>query len=144
VFARLLDRANSGHFRIAPTKPATLSRRYLPTSNVLETRFAAASGVITVVDCLAVRRGAAAGDAAQTRSHHQLLRLVRCNAGQVEVSVEFVPWFDYGLTVPRLELHGDDLGVVYGGADTLVLQSELPLTQTDVCGLRRHRHPTHR
>jgi hypothetical protein len=53
-----------------------------------------------VVDCLAIRRGAAAGDAAQTRSHHQLLRLVRCEAGQVEVAVEFAPRFDYGLTTP--------------------------------------------
>jgi alpha,alpha-trehalase len=134
VFARLLDRATGGHFRIAPTQPAAVTRGYLPATNVLETRFAAAGGVLTVVDCLAVRRGATAGDAAQTRSHHQLLRLVRCDAGQVDVIVEFAPRFDYGLTVPRLELHGDDVGVVYGGADALVLQSEIPLTQTDVCG----------
>ena len=56
-----------------------------------------------------------------------LIWLVRCDAGQVEVAVEFAPRFDCGLTVPRLELHGDDLGVVYGGADALVLQSQLPL-----------------
>jgi GH15 family glucan-1,4-alpha-glucosidase len=134
VFARLLDWSRGGHFRIAPTAPATVSRRYLPATNVLETRFATTSGVLTVVDCLAIRRGPAAGDAAQTRSHHQLLRLVRCEAGQVEVRVELAPRFDYGLTTPRLELQGDDMGVVYGGADALVLQSELPLTQTDVCG----------
>jgi alpha,alpha-trehalase len=111
-----------------------VSRRYLPATNVLETRYVTPTGVLTVVDCLAIRRGAAAGDAAQTRSHHQLLRLVRCEAGQVEVTVEFAPRFDYGLTIPRLELHGDDLGVVYGGADALVLQSELTLVQTEVCG----------
>jgi GH15 family glucan-1,4-alpha-glucosidase len=134
VFARLLDRAKGGHFRIAPTGPFSVTRRYLPATNVLETRFVTASGVVTVVDCLAVRRGATAGDAGRTRSHHQLLRLVRCDAGQVDVTVEFAPRFDYGLTVPRLELHGDDVGVVYGGADALVLQSELPLTQTDVYG----------
>jgi hypothetical protein len=111
-----------------------VSRRYLPATNVLETRYVTPTGVLTVVDCLAIRRGAAAGDAARTRSHHQLLRLVRCEAGQVEVTVEFAPRFDYGLTIPRLELHGDDLGVVYGGADALVLQSELTLVQTEVCG----------
>jgi alpha,alpha-trehalase len=134
VFSRLLDWASGGHFRIAPTGPYTMTRRYLPVTNVLETRFVTASGVVTVVDCLAIRRGAAAGDAAQTRSHHQLLRLVRCEAGQVQIAVEFAPRFDYGLTTPRLELHGDDVGVVYGGADALVLQSSIPLTQTDVCG----------
>jgi alpha,alpha-trehalase len=68
-----------------------VSRRYLPATNVLETRYVTPTGVLTVVDCLAIRRGAAAGDAAQTRSHHQLLRLVRCEAGQVEVTVEFAP-----------------------------------------------------
>jgi GH15 family glucan-1,4-alpha-glucosidase len=134
VFARLLDWSGGGHFRIAPAGPYDVSRRYLPATNVLETRYVTPSGVLTVVDCLAVRRGAAAGDAAQTRSHHQLLRLVRCEAGQVEVTVEFAPRFDYGLTTPRLELQGDDVGVVQGGADALILQSELPLTQTDVCG----------
>jgi GH15 family glucan-1,4-alpha-glucosidase len=134
VFARLLDWSGGGHFRIAPAGPYDVSRRYLPATNVLETRYVTRSGVLTVVDCLAVRRGAAARDAAQTRSHHQLLRLVRCEAGQVEVTVEFAPRFDYGLTTPRLELQGDDVGVVQGGADALILQSELPLTQTDVCG----------
>jgi GH15 family glucan-1,4-alpha-glucosidase len=134
VFSRLLDWSGGGHFRIAPTGPYTVSRRYLPATNVLETRFATPTGVLTVVDCLAIRRGAAAGDAAQTRSHHQLLRLVRCEGGQVEFTVEFAPRFDYGLTTPRLELHGDDIGVVYGGADALVLQSEIPLAQTELCG----------
>jgi alpha,alpha-trehalase len=134
VFSRLLDWANGGHFRIAPTHPYTVSRRYLPATSVLETRFVTAGGVVTVVDCLAIRRGSAAGDAARTRSHHQLLRLIRCEAGQVEVTVEFAPRFDYGLTTPRLQLQDDDLGVVYGGADALVLQSEIPLAQTAVCG----------
>jgi len=40
---------------------------------------------------LAVRGGALAGDAAQTRSQHQLLRLLYCEGGEVEVAVEFAP-----------------------------------------------------
>ncbi len=51
-----------------------------------------------------------------------------------EDAVGVRPPFDYGLTIPRLEMRGDDIGVVYGGADALVLQSELPLTQVEVCG----------
>ncbi|SRR6266545_2228548 len=133
VFARLLDWSHGGHFRVAPTGPYRASRRYLPGTNVLETRFATEHGVITVVDCLAVRRGRWAADADQTRSHHQLLRLVGCEAGQVEITVEFAPRFDYGLTVPRLELQADDLGVVVGGADALVLQSELPIRMVAGC-----------
>jgi GH15 family glucan-1,4-alpha-glucosidase len=137
VFARLLDWSRGGHFRIAPAGTAyTIGRRYLPGTNVLETRMATSAGSITVTDCLVVRRGALAGDAAQTRSHHQLLRLVYCEAGEVEVALEFAPRFDYGLTTPRTELRGPDCGVVYGGADALVLQSQIPLTQTDAWGCR--------
>jgi alpha,alpha-trehalase len=86
VFARLLDWSRGGHFRVAPAGTAyTIGRRYLPGTNVLETRMATSAGSITVTDCLVVRRGALAGDAAQTRSH-QLLRLVYCEAGEVDVA----------------------------------------------------------
>jgi hypothetical protein len=33
VFARLLDWSGGGHFRIAPTAPATVSRRYPPPTS---------------------------------------------------------------------------------------------------------------
>ncbi|MDP9402303.1 MAG: DUF5911 domain-containing protein, partial [Actinomycetota bacterium] len=132
VFARLLDWDRGGHFRIAPVGRYTVTRRYRPGTNVLETRFEADDGVLVVVDGMAMRRRAGAPDAARTHSHHQLLRLVRCEGGRVRVHVEFASRFDYGLTIPRLELRGD-VAVVYGGADALVLQSELPVTQVEVC-----------
>ncbi len=132
MFARLLDWDRGGHFRIAPVGRYTVTRRYRPGTNVLETCFEADDGVLVVVDCMAMRRRAGAPDATRTHSHHQLLRLVRCEGGRVRVHVEFAPRFDYGLTIPRLELRGD-VAVVYGGADALVLQSELPVTQVEVC-----------
>jgi alpha,alpha-trehalase len=49
------------------------------------------------------------------------------------VRVEFQPRFDYGLTVPRLERRGEELFVVYGGADALVLQTSFPLEQVGPC-----------
>src|SRR5207253_9670428 len=63
---------------------------------------------------------------------HHLLRVVRCTEGEVAVKAKFEPRFDYGLTEPRLEQVGDDLAVVYGGADALVLQSELPIGTAEV------------
>lgn len=135
VFSRVLDWSRGGHFRIAPTGHYyTIGRRYLPGTNVLETRLASRSGSITIVDCLAVPRGALPGDAAQTRTDHQLLRLIHCDGGEVEVTVEFKPRFDYGLTVPRVELPSPHVGLVYGAADALVLQSQIPLIQADMCG----------
>ncbi|MCM2416845.1 trehalase-like domain-containing protein [Streptomyces sp. RKAG293] len=55
VFARILDRERGGYFRIAPVAEYTTTRRYLPDTNVLETRFETATGAVTVTDCLPVR-----------------------------------------------------------------------------------------
>ena len=59
---------------------------------------------------------------------------MRCERGPIGIAVEFRPRFDYGLTIPRLEMHDDENGIVYGGADGLVLQSDLPMTQVELCG----------
>jgi GH15 family glucan-1,4-alpha-glucosidase len=134
VFARLLDWDRGGYVRLAPVGHHTVSRRYLPGTNVVETRFEAEGGVVVLTDCLPVRSGEDDKSGQVLHPYHQLLRLVRGEAGEVEVALEFHPRFDYGLTVPRLELHGDRLGVVFGGADGLVLQSSFPLEQSELCG----------
>jgi alpha,alpha-trehalase len=132
VFARILDWERGGHFRIAPRDDYLVSRRYLPGTNVLETRFETETGAITLTDCLPV--GTAGG-----HPEHRLLRLVRCVLGEVPVRVEFAPRFDYGLTAPRFEQLDTDLAVVYGGSDALVLQSQLPIEHADLtaCTLGR-------
>src|SRR5919201_30242 len=53
-FSRLLDLEKGGHFRIAPRDPYHSTRRYLPGTNVLETRFDTESGAITVTDLVPV------------------------------------------------------------------------------------------
>ncbi|MGH9053364.1 MAG: glycoside hydrolase family 15 protein [Acidimicrobiia bacterium] len=126
VFGRLLDWGRGGHFRIAPCDQATVSRRYLPGTNVLETRFETEGGVLVLTDCLPVQEDR------EGEPYHQLLRLARCEEGELVVAFEFRPRFDYGLTVPRLEMLEPDLGIVYGGADGLVFQSELPMDQIDI------------
>ena len=132
VFARILDWDRGGHFRIAPRDDYVVSRRYLPGTNVLETRFETDTGAITLTDCVPVSRGGG-------HPEHRLLRVVRCVLGRVPVRVEFEPRFDYGLTAPRLEPVDESLAVVYGGSDALVLQSELPIEHADLstCTLGR-------
>ena len=123
VFARLLDWQRGGHFRIAPARPYTAARRYLPGTNVLETRFTTDTGVVTVVDCFSVHPDPVDPDGERLHPYHQLLRLVRGEAGAVPMAVEFSPRFDYGRTVPRIDVLEPDVAVVYGGADALVYQS---------------------
>ncbi|MEU3463569.1 glycoside hydrolase family 15 protein [Streptomyces sp. NPDC006733] len=140
VFARILDRDRGGHFRIAPVGEYTVTRRYLPDTNVLETAFATATGIVTVTDCLPVRADPdRPGRVARRPPDGLLLRTVHGVSGTVELALEFVPRFEYGLTTPFIELSEEDLAVVTGGPDSLLLQSELgPLTadESGVCTSR--------
>jgi GH15 family glucan-1,4-alpha-glucosidase len=127
VFARILDWAKAGFFRIAPLEDEYEStRRYLPGTNVLETTFLTHAGTLVLTDFFAFRVPGPGEDAHSAHPDHQLIRIARCTEGEVAVKVKLVPRFDYGLTTPRLETLADDLVIVYGGADALVLQSELP------------------
>ena len=126
VFARLLDWEKGGFFRIAPADEYEVTRRYLPNTNVLETRFETADGVITLTD------GARQCASKRAIPDHRLIRRVQCESGEVAVKARFEPRFDYGLTEPRVELVEDDLAIAYGGPDALVLQTELPIGTAEV------------
>jgi alpha,alpha-trehalase len=130
VFARLLDWQRGGHFRICPTRPYRSTRRYLPGTNVLETRFESDDGVLVLTDCLAIHDSPASENGRPVEPCRQLIRLLSCEAGEVEVDFQFEPRFDYGLTSPQITLHGPGLATVYGGADALLLQSDLLGSQT--------------
>lgn len=52
VFARLLDEDDGGDIELGPVEPATVRRRYLPGTNVLQTTFTTASGSARVTDAL--------------------------------------------------------------------------------------------
>lgn len=139
MFARILDWDRGGHYRIAPAAPYRSSRRYLPGTNILETRFETDGGVMTLTDVLPICEGAGGGESSSVMPYDQLIRLVRCEAGQIDVRVELAPRFDFGRTVPQLTMRGDDLGTVFGGADALLIQSDLAPEQADVgsCGVYR-------
>jgi alpha,alpha-trehalase len=126
VFARLLDWGQGGFFRIAPaTDEYEVTRRYLPGTNVLATRFETPDGVLTLTDCFSVKTG-------EGHPEHRLLRKVRCESGEVRVKAKFEPRYDYGLTEPRLEQVADDLVIAYGGPDALLLQTDLGIGTAEI------------
>ncbi len=120
VFARLLD-DGAGHWAISPVGEASVRRRYLDGSMVLETTFETSSGELVVRDALAV------GPNHEPHGHdlgkhapHILLRQLRCTRGEVEVAFDFRPRPEYGLIASLLRrADGGIFG--HGGASVWAL-----------------------
>ena len=123
AFSRILDWEQGGHFRIGPGDHRAVTRRYLPDTNVLETTFQTDGGVFELVDCMPVM-GDGFGDGC-------VLRLVRCTEGSGVVELDLSPRFDFGMTVPRVELSSPHRGIVYGGADGILVESAIPMERRD-------------
>ncbi|MDE3152290.1 MAG: glycoside hydrolase family 15 protein [Gemmatimonadota bacterium] len=129
IFAALLDRDRGGFFAIRPTAPASVTRRYLPATNVLETTFRTDTGVLRLVDCMPVasreqQRGT-------LRPQHEVLRRIECVEGEADVEVICDPRPDYARVRPRLRRRGA-LGVWYEhDGMALVLRSDLRVRLSD-------------
>lgn len=95
VFTRLLGDARHGFYQVRIEGASAVSQRYLPRTNVLETRWAGPEGEATVVDYLVL--GAP-----------ELRRLVE---SRLPVVVELKPMFGYGLIHPGVRAVG--WGAVY-------------------------------
>ena len=104
VFGAMLDRA-AGGFRLGPEGvQVPASRRYLPGTMVLETSWATPTGWLVVRDALLMGPWHHETELSHTHrrtptdydADHVLLRTVRCVTGEVQVTFECEPVFDYG------------------------------------------------
>ncbi len=98
VFAAVLDADNGGSFQLRPQEAFTAQRRYLPDTNVLETTFHTAQGVVRVTDALLLPDG-------DLPPGRELARRAEGLSGQVALLWRVDPRFGYGLRPTRLELH---------------------------------------
>ncbi|MEV8510747.1 glycoside hydrolase family 15 protein [Dactylosporangium sp. NPDC051484] len=114
VFGALLDRG-AGGFRLGPSDlrvPA--ARRYLPGTMVLETSWGTPTGWIVVLDVLLMgpwhhdteRSGTHRRAPTDYDAEHVLLRMVRCVSGEVQITLDCEPMFDYGRMPGRWEYRG--------------------------------------
>jgi GH15 family glucan-1,4-alpha-glucosidase len=115
VFAAVLDADRGGRFALRPAIPATTQRRYLPDTNVLETTFATARGVVRVTDATALP----GRDLGPTR---ELIRRVDGLAGQVPMRWCVTPAFGYASDPPRMARRGR-IPVAIGRRDALAVCS---------------------
>ncbi|KAL3456750.1 Six-hairpin glycosidase-like protein [Aspergillus heterothallicus] len=118
VFCRILDANKGGHFSVSPhsSVPNILSKqRYVPYSNLLETRWMNDGGVVTLLDYFPVapKRSGHSGLSDKTLSgycpcnepgishpesglqHSALIRKVDCSRGSMDLQVEVFPAFNY-------------------------------------------------
>jgi alpha,alpha-trehalase len=105
VFGAVLDR-DAGLFRLGPSDAQVpAARRYLPGTMVLETSWDAPGGWIIVRDLLLMgpwhhehdRSGTHRRTPTDYDADHVLLRTVRCVNGEVQVTLDCEPAFEYGL-----------------------------------------------
>ena len=124
VFGRLLD-GSAGHWWLRPQGKYDHERRYIDDTLVLQTVFECESGKAQLTEALALEPGSG-GHEIGKRSPHVLLRRVEGLEGRVEMSTEFAPRFEYGLTTPHIEAAGNGLAV-QGGPVTLRLSASVPM-----------------
>ncbi|RMJ26774.1 Hydrolase [Aspergillus sp. HF37] len=129
VFCRLLDADKGGYFSITPSQSMVnvLSKqRYLPYSNLLETRWTNDEGVVTMLDYFPVsnKKSVQSGrvlsgycpcnetGANRFKSglrHSSVVRKLECSRGNVSLDVELFPAFNYARDShnARANLHND-------------------------------------
>jgi GH15 family glucan-1,4-alpha-glucosidase len=127
IFGAILD-PSAGRWRIAPLMPFRATRHYIKDTNVLQTRFDTGAGTLVLTDLMPV----ASEEEKETllMPEREILRLVECERGEVEVDLVFDPRPAYGRRVPRFRSSGR-LGIrVETGVGLLVLRSDIPFELT--------------
>ncbi|GAA5234158.1 glycoside hydrolase family 15 protein [Verticiella sediminum] len=90
---RLLGDDEHGYWHIGPMDGGRCaSRRYLPGTLILESRFETSTGTVTISDFMPVRK--------EGESLSNLMRIVRGVSGSVRMRLELAIRFDYGRIVP--------------------------------------------
>src|SRR5439155_378025 len=90
VLAAILDRERGGFFRVAPSGPCEIARRYVDSTNVLETTFRTATGVARTTDLMPVANEERKGR--ELWPEHEILRRIECLGGEVEIEVSIAWW----------------------------------------------------
>lgn len=123
VFAALIDDARGGYFRIRPVGDFRCDHSYLPNTNVLVADFRTDSGAATLTDFMPVADEI-------THCDHELVRVVRCQGGSVQMELEFKPRLDYARSPTAITVDGRSV-VAQLNDDRLSMTAGTPLEPTD-------------
>src|SRR4051794_1647922 len=114
-FAALLGGSDNGRWLLAPSSPATSTRRYLHDTLVLETTWETKDGSVARVLDFMPPRGKAP----------DVVRIVEGVKGCVDFRSELTIRFDYGRIVPwvRKRTHEEDTRIAIAGPDALCFRT---------------------
>jgi GH15 family glucan-1,4-alpha-glucosidase len=137
IFAAILDEERGGRFSVAPAMPFRSTRSYLGDTNVLKTRFETASGELALTDFMPVL--SRIDSARSLHPGHEVVRIARCERGEVEVDILFDPRPDYGRRKAAIRSIGKlGLRVDCGGDAIVVLLTDAPLGAEGRARVRLH------
>ena len=116
-FAALLGSRKNGYWQIAPDNHhAIFKRRYRAHTLILETTMETPHGSVMVTDFMPIRG-----------RHSDLVRIVQCTAGTVNMRFELCLRFDYGSTIPWIHFEaatrGESAWVSKAGPNLTVLRT---------------------
>jgi GH15 family glucan-1,4-alpha-glucosidase len=126
VLTALLDAERGGAFSVSPAIPFQSTRRYLPRTNVLETTFSTARGLVRLRDAMTLPND-------RLDPMRELVRSLEGVSGRVPMHWHCAPRFEYGASTPRCEWrHGvpvmtsdaDAVGIMNWGAGTPTFRSD--------------------
>ncbi|KAJ3772058.1 glycoside hydrolase family 15 protein [Lentinula raphanica] len=95
-----------GHFSITPTIAFSTKQNYLPSSNILQTKFLNEKGVVSVTDFLP--RQARGTVTSNKPLLHWLIRRVEVVRGTMPILMQCAPAFNYARSTHTTTLLGDD------------------------------------
>ncbi|TFV88424.1 glycoside hydrolase family 15 protein [Oxalobacteraceae bacterium OM1] len=124
-FGRLLDWEHGGYCALHPAgDPHGKSRRYVPHTSILETRFEPEGGAVLLYDFFAMP----AGDG---KPCFDYIRIVEGVQGEVEMLAELVPRFDYGEVNPHIRRAANGALALTGSNKGMLVHADVPLDVID-------------
>jgi GH15 family glucan-1,4-alpha-glucosidase len=123
IFGAILDDNKGGRFQIQAVGEEIRHKQfYLPSTNILVTRFLLRDGIAELEDFMPV------GLPPDSQWYHHLYRRIRCVKGSVRISLTCRPAFDYGRESHEVAI--DANGVFFNSASlNIALIGAIPLTQ---------------
>jgi GH15 family glucan-1,4-alpha-glucosidase len=131
IFGRILDWQSGGHFQVDLKGGRFAARRYLPNTNILETKFDTDAGSASLTDFMPTHEHPASEHVHGYHRLRQICRVLECTRGSVEFTMVCAPRFDYGYIVPHVEIHDEHSGYAHGGSHALSFYCSSPLEQAE-------------